>query len=170
MQVEGKKIYQYKTIKYFSGSSYLMAVPFFVCGVSLLNTIYFAFGILFLILAVGIPSTHYALEINVTNKTFRHYLWILGYRHGPVQTYELIEYAFIQSARVSRTLYSTASSSKFTSQVYNGYLKFSDGTKIHLMQARDKETIMQKLELIATDLKVEIVDFTDDYAVSIVPS
>ena len=165
-----KKIYRYKTIMYFSGSPYFMAAPFVVFGVSLLNTIYFAFGIVALILAVCIPSTHYALEINVTDKTFRHYLWILGYRHGTTQTYDLIEYAFIQSAKVSRTLYSTASSSTFSSQVYNGYLKFSGGSKIHLVQARQKEAIFRKLQILATDLKIEIVDFTDDDAVSIVPS
>lgn len=164
-----KKVYNYKTVKYFSGSSVFIAIPFFIFGVGLLATPYFVFGIITLILLICILTTHYALEINLTDKTFRHYLWILGFKQTHTQTYDLIEYAFIQSSKVSRTSYSTATSNTFASLVYNGYLKFSDDTKIHLIQSPKKEIVFKKLKILAADLKIEIIDFTDADSVSIVP-
>ncbi|QMU29390.1 hypothetical protein [Adhaeribacter radiodurans] len=162
-------IYNYKTVNYFSGTTGFMTVVLLIFGICLIPTYYFLFGVSTLFLLLIVFTTHYGLEINVRDKTFKQYLWILGYKHSRIQSYDLIEYAFIQSSKVSRTLYSTATSTTFTSRVYNGYLKFSEENKIHLIQALEKESVLNKLHFLARDLKIEIVDFTDADSVSIVP-
>ncbi|PSR52247.1 hypothetical protein AHMF7605_01265 [Adhaeribacter arboris] len=163
------KIYGYKTVSYFSGTTGFITVGLLIFSIGLLPTYYFLFGVSILFLLLIVFTTHYGLEINVRDKTFKQYLWILGYKQSRIHSYDLIEYAFIQSSKVSRTLYSTATSTTFSSRVYNGYLKFSEENKIHLIQASEKEAVLNKLHFLARDLKIEIVDFTDADSISILP-
>lgn len=165
-----EKIYNYKTSKYISGSAFFPAIGMLIFGMGCFansNSIYLGVGALvglFLIL-----TTHYGLEVNVSSKTFRHYLWILGFKQYKSQTYDLIEYAFVQSGKVRQNLGSVAGFNSIIISVYNGYIKFSEDAKIHIIQAKDKETVIQRLQVLATDLNLEIVDFTDADCVSILP-
>ncbi|MDQ4138973.1 MAG: hypothetical protein M3142_00465, partial [Bacteroidota bacterium] len=151
------------------GTTGFIPLGLLIFGIGLLPTYYFLFGVSTLFLLLIVFTTHYGLEINVQDKTLKQYVWILGYKHCHTQSYDLIEYAFIQSSLISRTVYSTTTSATFSSQVYNGYLKFSEEVKIHLIQAQEKETVLNKLHFLARDLKIEIVDFTDADLISIVP-
>lgn len=164
-----EKIFDYKTLKYFSTSAVFMGAGLLIFGFTLLFTPYFYIGIISLVLIILIFTTHYGLEINVTNKTYRHYIWVLGIRKGTIQSYNLIEYIFIQSATMSYSMNSRVTSQTFTNLVFNGYLKFTDDVKIHMMQVENKVDIIEKLRGMAADLKTEIIDFTETEPIAINP-
>lgn len=54
----------------------------------------------------------------------------------------------------------TGHSSTFSTQVWHGYIKFDDGTKIHLLTSERKEILLKKLEGLSAFLKTEIMDTT----------
>ncbi|RDC63775.1 hypothetical protein [Adhaeribacter pallidiroseus] len=166
----GAKVYDYKTSKYISGSAYFPAIGLLVFGMGCFansNSIFL--GVAALVGLFLILTTHYGLEVNVGNKTFKQYLWIVGFKQYKSKAYEIIEYAFVQSGKVRQNLESVAGFNSITISVYNGYIKFSEKDKIHIIQAKDKETVIRRLQVLATDLNLEIVDFTDDDCVSILP-
>jgi len=164
------KIYNYKISKYITGAAYFPAIGLLIFGLGCFvnsNAVYL--GVAALVGLFLILTTHHGLEVDVHSKIFKQYLWISGFKQSKSQTYDLIEYAFIQSGKVRQNLDSVAGFNSITIPVYNGYLKFSENAKIHIIQAKDKETVVKRLQVLATDLKLEIVDFTDADCVSIFP-
>jgi hypothetical protein len=166
----GAKIYNYKTSTYISGSAYFPAIGLLVFGMGCFansNSVYL--GVAALVGLFLILTTHYGLEVNVSSKTFKQYVWIMGFKQYKSKAYDLIEYAFVQSGKVRQNLESVAGFNSISISVYNGYIKFSEEDKIHIIQAKDKETVIKRLQVLATDLNFEIVDFTDADCVSILP-
>ena len=165
------KIYNYKTTHYLSGSAFFPAAGLLIFGLGcFLNFDSVSVGLAALSGLILILTTHQGLEVNVSAKTFKQYFWILGYQRAHLQTYDLIEYAFIQSGKVRQRMESVPGFNSITFPVYNGYIKFSEEAKIHIIQAKDKAVVMNRLQVLATDLNLEIIDFTDADCVSVLPA
>ena len=102
------------------------------------------------------------VEIDRSNRTLKEYNSFAFIKLGKVITYHAVDRIFINSTKQSQqfsTMYANQSST-FHTQVWNGYLKFYDGTKIHLLTTRSKEKLSKKLEELASFLKVDIIDTT----------
>jgi len=102
------------------------------------------------------------VEIDRSNSTMKEYNSFVFIRFGKIITYQAVDRIFINSTRQSQRFSTmhTSKSSSFHTQVWNGYLKFDDGTKIHLLTARSKEKLAKKLEALASFLKAAIIDTT----------
>ena len=94
-------------------------------------------------------------------KEFHDYLWILGLKYGEKAKFEKIEYLFIKKSNVSQVMRSQVQSTTFRKEVFDGYLKFSEVEKIHLITRGNKNDLIKGLRVIATKLNVKIVDYSE---------
>jgi hypothetical protein len=117
-------------------------------------------GAVLLLVGLVLLTTHYRLAINFDKKTYHDYVWILGLKQGEKVRFENIEYLFIKKSRVSQTMSVRVASSTIQKEVYDGYLKFSEKDKIHLLTKDNKNDLIAKLKEISSALKVKIVDYS----------
>lgn len=99
-------------------------------------------------------------EINPANKTYREYTSFFFFKIGRFKPYPEIELIFINKAKESQQMYTahTTHSSTFENRVYNAYLKFSNGEKIHLQKTKKKEKLMAVLKPLSEAVGVEVTD------------
>jgi hypothetical protein len=90
-------------------------------------------GLIILLISLIVFTTHYRLTVNFDTKEYHDYVWILGLKNGVKGRFETIEYLFIKKNKVSQTMNLKSLSSTIRKDVYDGYLKFSDKDKIHLL-------------------------------------
>ena len=118
-------------------------------------------GVILLLISLIVFTTHYRLRIDFDNKVFHDYLWILGLKNGDKGKFENVEYLFIKKSKVSQTMHLRVASSTIQKEVYDGYLKFSEKDKIHLMTKDNKSDLIKKLRVISIALKVKIIDYSE---------
>lgn len=118
-------------------------------------------GVILLLISLIIFTTHYRLKIDFDNKVFHDYLWILGLKNGDKRKFENIEYLFIKKSKVSQTMYLRVASSTIQKEVYDGYLKFSEKDKIHLVTKDSKKDLIKKLRIMSASLRVKIIDYSE---------
>jgi hypothetical protein len=117
-------------------------------------------GLVLVVAGLILVTTHYRLAINFDKKTYHDYVWILGLKHGGKVKFENIEYLFIKKNKVSQTMRVRVASSTIQKEVYDGYLKFSEKDKIHLLTKDNKADLVARLNAISDALKVKIVDYS----------
>ncbi|MBX2944334.1 MAG: hypothetical protein KF725_00770 [Cyclobacteriaceae bacterium] len=105
---------------------------------------------------------HEGTEINPATKTYREYTSFFFFKTGRFKSYTEIELIFINRAMESQQMYTahTTHSSTFENMVYNAYLKFSNGEKIHLQKIKNKEKLMAVLKPLSEAVQVEVTDNT----------
>jgi hypothetical protein len=118
-------------------------------------------GLIIFLACVIIYTTHYRLRIDYTKKIFFDYVWILGLKNGDHGKFERIEYLFIKKSRVSQKMNHIVGSATLQKEIYDGYVKFSDQEKIHLMTKASKNVLLEKLRVISDKLKVRIIDYSE---------
>ncbi len=153
-------IIDFKTSNYFSGVVIIVGVIFSVTGISILfaNII---IGLVLLFASVIIFTTHYRLSLDFEKKVFHDYLWILGMKSGEKGNFEAVEYLFIKKSKVSQTMSVRVASATVRKEVYDGYLRFSEEEKIHLLTKDSKKGVEKKLRQISSMLKVRIIDYSE---------
>jgi hypothetical protein len=104
--------------------------------------------------------SHEGTEIDTVNKTFRSYTSFFFFKTGEFEKYTEVERIFINSGNQSMKMYSahTSLSTTIKERVFNAYIKFSNGEKVHLLTSKSKEDVMKKLVPISNLLKMEIVE------------
>lgn len=160
------KTVDFKTSGYFSGFVIFTGVLFVVTALATLRTNGVVSAVLFL-LAVLIFTTHYRLRIDFEKKVYHDYLWILGFRNGERGNFEFIDCLFVRKSRVSQKMQLRAASSTVHKEIYDGYLKFSDERKIHLLTADDKESVLKFLKEAGSRLNTKVVDHTSGEPVEV---
>ncbi len=149
-----------KTSGYFPGTIQFLGVILLLA----VAVVAFKSIIASLILALSslvIFTTHYRLTVDYTNKVYHDYLWILGFKTGDKGKFENIEYVFIKKITVTQKMNLQSLSSTVKKEVYDGYLKFSEKDKIHLMTRDSKKDLIEKLRAISRLLNVRIMDFSE---------
>jgi len=149
-------------------SGTLFPLPFLVLGAICFIAgagVFVMHPIISIILIVGgilILTSYEGTEIDPSSKTYREYNSFLFIKKGKAKTYQGIEKIFINSARVSQTVYTAYSSksSSFSSTEYNAYLKFNEGEKVFLLSGKDKTKLLKKLRDISRSLNTSVVDNT----------
>ena len=71
-----------------------------------------------------------------------------------------MEYLYTKKSIVSQRMNSRATSTILRTEVYDGYLKLSEKDKIHLMTEKNRDTLLRKMNEIANQLKVKIIDYS----------
>lgn len=150
----------------FRSSSYFPQAIFFagflLCFISLLliSAATYTAAITCAVLAVIILTTRHGLEIDLHKNTYKAYVWFLGFENGEAKQFENIEYIFIKKNRISQQLNSRVSSTTVTKDVFDGYLKFSDQEKIHMLTRENKTRLINKLRPVAQCLSITIIDYS----------
>ena len=153
-----KKV-DFKTAPYFSGIFIFLGVFLLSVGLLLLSTKIIASFILFFFSLI-ILTSHYRLSINFDTKTFHDYVWFLGFKNGEKGKFERVEYLFVKKNTVSQKMQLKAANSTIRKEVYDGYLKFSDAEKIHILTKDNKKDVLAKLQEISGKLNTKIVDYS----------
>jgi len=154
------KTVDFKTSNYFSGTIFIIGVIFSITGILVLfaNII---IGLVLLFSSVVIFTTHYRLSIDFEKKVFHDYLWILGMKSGEKGDFEEVEYLFIKKSKETQTMSVRVASATVRKEVYDGYLRFSEVEKIHLLAKDSKDDVVKKLREISAMLNVGIIDYSE---------
>ncbi|MCU0357222.1 MAG: hypothetical protein MUE95_06560 [Cyclobacteriaceae bacterium] len=118
--------------------------------------------LILLLAGILIVVSYEGTEINLQKKSYREYTALLLFRTGTFESFEEIEKIFINKRKETRQLYTahTTHSSIYREEVYCGYLKFSNGTKILLHESTDKAALIKKLQPLCDAATVSITDNT----------
>lgn len=154
-----KKV-DFKTSPYFSGIFIFLGIFLALIGIPLLfkSTIG---AIILLLISLIIFTTHYRLSIDFETKTFHDYVWFLGFKNGEKGKFDQVEYVFVKKNAVSQKMQLKAANSTLRKEVFDGYLKFSEEEKIHLLTKDNKQDVVKKLQEIAALLKIKIIDYSN---------
>ena len=153
-------IVDFKTANYFAGTIQFLGIVLVLAAVLVFVKSVIA-SLILLTLSLVIFSTHYGLTFDFNNKSYFDYLWVLGLKKGDWGKFENIEYLFIQKIKVSQTMNLQSLSSTIRKDMYDGYLRFSEVDKIHLMTRDSKDALISKLRPIAKQLNIRIIDYSE---------
>lgn len=156
----------FKTSAYFPPTMTFVGGFVGIIGITLTTTNPVS-GVVLLSIGVIALTTHYRLMVNFDKKVYHDYLWILGVRIGEKGTFDKIEYLFIKKSKVSQTMNVRVASSTVRKEVYDGFLKFAENNKLHLVTNDSKKKVVDKLRKISVALKVKIIDYTEGEALEI---
>ena len=113
-----------------------------------------------LILGAIIITARYRLEINLTNRSYHDYLWIVGFKTGEKGAFNHIESLYLTESKYSQQVHSRASTMTRYGTEYNGYIKF-DTDKVHLLSDDSKRKVVKKLKQLSEKLRSNVVLSTD---------
>jgi len=101
-------------------------------------------------------------EIDKGERTYRDYKSFFLLKSGSKVKFNGIEKIFVSTSKTTQQLHTvhTNKHSIYHNIEYNGFLKFSDGTKIQLLRKRKKTDLIKALENIAKFLDVPLEDNT----------
>jgi hypothetical protein len=130
-----------------------------VCSIGIFQLTILGSIILFLASFTVLVSSE-GTEFNLTNGTMREYTSYLFFKTGSFKLFAQPEKIFITKGKESEQMHTahTNHSATFENIVYNGYLKFSTGEKIHLLRKNNKDQLIKKLSPLSDGLKIDIVD------------
>lgn len=157
------KTVDFKTSGYFPGTVIFLGVLLLFSGMILIMTSPYV-GLVILLVATIIFTTHYRLKVDFENKAYHDYLWILGIKVGEKGKFDKVEYLFIKKSKVSQTMRLKAASTTIRKDIYDGYLRFSETSKIHLLTSDDKSELIDRLKSIAEKLNTKLIDYSDESA------
>jgi hypothetical protein len=153
----------FKTMNYFTGMPYYLGFLLLLVGILGLLSGTYVFVFIGWIPGIIIVTTHYRLSVDFNNRKYVEYISLLGIKTGrEVGKFQQLQYLFIKKSRVSQQLNSRVQSTTIYKWQYDGYLKFSDEDKVHLMTFENKSTLQQKLNTIAQQLNTKVVDYSDE--------
>jgi hypothetical protein len=154
-----KKAFALNTGSYFEWHIKLVGVFFVLAGVAWISQNLIG-GIFIIVAGLSTFFTHYHFIIDVEKKVYNDGVTIFGLRLGRTNTYENVEYLFVKPQKVTRTYHSRIQSATIKDIEFNGYVRFSENEKIHLVAAKTKQEVIDKLVPLSNYIKVQIVDYT----------
>ncbi len=153
-------VIDFKTSAFFSGRIIFVGILLAVFALFVVLKSLLA-GLIIFIISVVIFTTHYRLRIDFVKKAYFDYVWFMGLKNGDHGKFGRIDYLFIKKSRVSQKMNHIVISSTIQNEIYDGYLKFSDGEKIHLLTKESKTGLLEKLKVISGKLNTRIVDYSE---------
>lgn len=119
-------------------------------------------AMILLFIGLIILTGYSGIIIDEKEKTYKEYNSFLFFKRGITKNFDSVEKIYVNQNRASQKIYTahTLNSKTFNNIIFDGYLKFSDGTKVHLMAKKDKNVLMNKLKPITELLGVDIFDNT----------
>lgn len=117
-------------------------------------------GVSLLLIGLLMVFVYEGFEIDPNKKVYREYTSFLLFKSGKFIGYDNIEKLYINKKHEAQSMYSahTSKSTVFTNDVFNAYLKFSSGEKIHLLSKKNKERLLKRVEDFTSALSIPIID------------
>lgn len=131
-----------------------MVGPLFIFSISKLVSIPFA------LVGLALLTIRNGIRVDLKSKTYQEYTWFLGIRFGKMESFNRIEYVFLKSNKVSQKMSARLASTTVHSEVYDGFIRFSETDKVHVFRGKTKESVMQKLQDLSAKLQVDILDYS----------
>lgn len=150
----------FRTGYYFTGGIMFLGVALVLPGI-FISKIHILATLPFFLVSVIILTTHYGLEIDITRKLHREYVWLMGLKFGPWEPFMSMEYIFIKKNRVAQTMHSLLNAHETHSEEYDAYLKFTETDKVHLGSAKRKEKLIKRMQGVAHQLQLDIIEYSD---------
>jgi hypothetical protein len=155
--------HDFKTSSYFTGMPFIVGFILTPIGFILLFSPKIIIGGILLLAGIIILTTHFRVAIDKGKKEYSEYISLLGMKVSKeLHSFDQIQYLFIKTKKVSQTLNSRASSRTIQKEMYDGYLKFSEDDKVHLMTFENKGALLKRLRPIARLLSTKIIDYTTE--------
>jgi hypothetical protein len=118
-------------------------------------------GAFFMLAGIIILTTHYATAINLVNKTYRDYLFFLGFRlNAESGTFRQIDKIIITTEHHEETITTMIQSRDIQFNDYTGVLVFDGNHRLELLTDMDKKRLLKRLKEFALFLKVGVEDRT----------
>ncbi|MDH5599578.1 MAG: hypothetical protein OEY34_10665 [Cyclobacteriaceae bacterium] len=151
----------FKTSGYFPGGVIFTGIVLLPAGLYslLFNSIA---GTVFILISLVILTTHYRLQVDLKNKKYHDYLWILGFKSGEKGHFDSIESIYITKSRVTQKLNHRSLSNVVQKQVYNGYIKFSGNEPVHIITKDSKAKVEEKVRELAEGIKMGVKDYSEE--------
>ena len=140
---------------------------FLVAFFGLMTATYWLIGIGFLISIICF-TTFYKVEINTSEKWFKEYTWLLGFKFGERVSYKTLDYLFINVGRVTETTGSRIQSATVTRDEYRGFIKFDGQEKIHILTNDDYQKLAKKMTEVAKNFSTHLIDYSSGHQIQLV--
>jgi len=150
--------FDYRTKYFFPMHVVTLGHALIFMGAVFLAMVHWIPGAVFISTGLFIVSINHGLSIDTSRKVYHDYVFVLGYKTGKKLPYEEIQYLFVTGGKKTTTMQLRGVSQNIVQQEFNGYIKFSEDEKIHIVSSRKKQKIMTFLERMAVDLSLEIKD------------
>ncbi len=148
----------FKTTRYFPGTFIFLGGLLVIGGLIALTKI-LALGLVLLLVAAFLFTTTYGITIDLGQKRYHDYLWMLGFKKGEWRSFEKVEYFFIKKRNASQTMHMKSITNTVHKPVYDGYLRFSEDNKVFIATFEDKAKLIAKLKPLADQLGVDVIDY-----------
>lgn len=147
---------------------YVMGFVILPFGILLLFSPKMFVGLALFPVAIAILTTHFRLTVDRAKKQYTEYISFFGLKVSRENhSFDELHYIFVKKTKVSQTMNSRASSRTIQKDQFDGFLKFSETDKVHLMSADGKDALVKRLKPIARLLGVKIVDYSSENVVEI---
>lgn len=152
--------FDYRTQYYFPPHIVTAGHVLIFVGMVVMVWVQWMTGLCALLIGLFLVSLNYGIQIDTEKKQYLDYLFILGYKKGTWRRYKKVEYFYITSGMVTTTMQLRAASSELAHMEYNGYIKFSEEDKVHLVSSKRKRKVIIFVEKMARDLGAKIKDLS----------
>lgn len=157
-----KNKFDIKTGEKFPWPFLLLAVIFIIIALAVIAD-YPAIAAILSFLALLIFTGRGGLEIDLENQTYREYMsFLFIMRMGKPVKFDSVENIFINTGNVGRKISTahTSHSTTFKNQVYNAFIKFSNGDKVKIMSRKKKQPLLDYSAALAQQMHASVVDYT----------
>lgn len=118
-------------------------------------------GVILLLVCVTVLTVRYEFEIDKETKQCREYVRLLWMKLGKMESYNAINYCYLTASKYTEKMQLKAANTTAVGREFNGYIKFDDESKSHVLVDRKKERIDKKLKALADYLEVKVIDYTE---------
>lgn len=100
------------------------------------------------------------IEFDKNQNTYRPFNAFLSFRFGDKLILKTVDKIFINHNMAKSTTYTAHTAKAYTSKdsVFDAYLKFADGEKIHIKSNKAKNIIMKEMQELAKYLETDLID------------
>ena len=115
-----------------------------------------------LLLLGGLILTGFrGVEFDTNQQQYREFNSLLLIRFGKWNPYSKVEKIYVNAVNTSQYVYTKVTTgTTFRNREYNAYIKFDNGTKVHLMVRKNKEKLMKQLKPVADLFSIPLTDNT----------
>lgn len=157
-----KTKFNYNTQHYFPNNVKIIGILFLVSGLIVFTLGYYLPSILFLFLGMFIFITRYGIEIDIEKKKYTDYLSLFGFKNGQSKEFQTIESIYLNEGMKTTKMHLRGHATTLSKKEYNGYIKFSEDQKIHLLSSEKKNDVEKLLNQMCSDLNITLSDYSKD--------
>ena len=124
----------------------------------------YIFDVILFILGVLLLTSHQRLVVDMKSKKYFEFYWVLGLKMSNSEnSFQEITSVFCDSGKYSQE-YGKYNRWFISGTIYNGYIELKDQDNLYIGQNKNKQSLLNRLEKIGTQLNVAVEDRVDSEA------